>query len=83
MTRLTFSLTLLNYFSKLLVLDENLFQEKYKNVNIVNPDSPFIVTTLIVLGSNNNSSKPVACEENFLQGVGMQELDSNFLKEEK
>ena len=59
------------------VLNENLSQNKYENVNTVNYNFSLIALTVIILGIYNNSSKHVASEENFVQGVGMRNLVSN------
>jgi len=50
-------------------IDENLSQDKYENVNIVDiVDSypSWLFWLLLFQGQNNNNSKLVAFEENFL-----------------
>jgi len=52
-------------------MDENLSQDKYENVNIVDFDPPLVAHIVVVLRIDNNSFKLVASEENSLQCPNM------------
>jgi len=79
-------LTLSNFSSKLPVLNEILFQDKHENVNIMDFNPRLVAPIVSVPRIDNNSSKLLAFEENFIERTGMQNLVSkrwtNMLEEE-